>query len=71
MLTNFREKFKFGQGFERLIFLGIMSIMIIHFMTCMWVFFASYNEYAGTWMDPDYFELGGIDQYLASLYFVI
>ena len=46
-------------------------MMLIHFMTCIWVFFASINNYQGTWMDPDYKNLDRIDQYLASMYFVV
>ena len=44
---------------------------MIHFMACIWVFFASYNNYKDTWMDPDYIELNRIDQYLAATYFVV
>lgn len=71
LLTNFRDKFKLGQGFERLIFLILMSLMLIHFMACLWVFFASFSNYKGTWMDPDYKDLNRFDQYLASIYFVV
>lgn len=46
-------------------------MMLIHFMTCIWVFFASLSNYGGTWMDPDYQNLDRIDQYLASMYFVV
>lgn len=54
VLSNISDKFKFSQGFERLIVLLMISMMMIHFITCIWVFFASLNNYKGTWMDPDY-----------------
>ena len=35
-----RDKLKFGKGFERLIFLILISFMLVHFMTCIWIFLA-------------------------------
>ena len=48
-----------------------MNLMIIHILTCLWIFFALLQNYEGTWMDPDYLEYDGPNQYLVSLYFIV
>lgn len=43
-----------GQGFERLFFFIAINLLIMHILTCLWIFFALLQNYEGTWMDPDY-----------------
>ena len=33
--------------------------MVIHILTCLWIFFALLQNYEGTWMDPDYIDYDG------------
>lgn len=42
-----------GQGFERLFFFVITTFLIIHILTCLWIFFALFNNYEGTWMENE------------------
>lgn len=46
-----------------------MNMIIVHILTCLWIFFALYHDYKGTWMDPEYISFSGPEQYIVSLYF--
>jgi hypothetical protein len=63
---------KLGYGFERLMFLTLLFLMITHIVACLWVFFASFKEnYEGTWMEGDIAEMSANDQYLTSFYWTV
>ena len=65
-----------GPGFERLFFFIIMSLMVLHIISCMWVFMAkiSSEDRSDTWIGEDYAEYADKEHshlYLISLYYVI
>lgn len=53
LLKYVRELVKLGFGFERLVFITLMFFMVVHIISCLWVFFASFSDYEGTWMEGD------------------
>ena len=73
LLKYVREVVKLGYGFERLVFMTLIFLLITHVVGCLWVFFASFREgYEGTWMDNDGHI--GIDTnklYLQSFYWTV
>ena len=45
---------KLNEGVARLLFFIIVSFMVIHVLSCLWIFFAGFSEdNLGTWMDDD------------------
>lgn len=64
---------KLGEGLARLLFFAIVSFMVIHVISCLWIFFAGFSEeFMGTWMDSD--EIKGMsdgDIYLIAVYFAV
>ena len=72
LLKYVREVVKLGFGFERLVFMTIIFLLVTHIIACLWVFFASFtDEYKGTWMEGDFLERSANDQYLISFYFTV
>ena len=62
----------FGAGFERLLYLILVSIMVCHIFACLWVFIAQMsNEGESSWMDGDVSKMDKSDQYVTSFYFII
>lgn len=55
LLKYVREVVKLGFGFERLVFMTIIFLLITHIISCLWVFFASFSDYEGTWMESGEF----------------
>ena len=66
-----QETLQLNQGVEKLFFFIVILVLSLHIFTCLWVFFASLQGYKGTWMDPDYLNFSGPEQYLVSLYFMM
>lgn len=64
---------KLGEGLARLVFFMIVSFMVIHIISCLWVFFAGFSDnFEGTWMDDD--EVRSMTEgevYLMSMYFAV
>ena len=65
----FRQFLKLSKSFERLFFFILINMLIVHILTCLWIFFAQFQGYYGTWMDPDFMNFSGPEQYIVSLYF--
>ena len=64
---------KLDEGLARLFFFSIVSFMVIHVISCLWVFFAGFSDnFKGTWMDDG---VGNnktdIEIYLIAVYFAI
>lgn len=71
-LKQVKNIIKLGNGFERLMFITLVFLMITHITACLWIFFASFEEnYEGTWMEGDYAEMPGGEQYLVSFYWTV
>ena len=67
-----KEFIKLGYGFERLMLILFVFILIAHIITCLWIFSASfYTDSEGTWMEGEYAAMDSRDQYLTSFYFTI
>ena len=49
------EIFHLGNGFERIYFFIIFSIMVCHIFTCLWVFFSQLAEAENyqTWLSDE------------------
>lgn len=59
LLKYVRSMVSLGQGFERLMFINLLFLMITHIVACLWIFFASFKEdYKGTWMEDGVDEMG-------------
>lgn len=72
LLKYVRETVKLGYGFERLLFLTLLFLMITHIVACLWVFFASFKEnFEGTWMEGDVAEMPDNEKYLTSFYWTV
>jgi hypothetical protein len=56
ILKQFEKILNAGAGFERLFFFIMMSLMVCHIISCMWVFAAklSDDETGLTWIGEDY-----------------
>jgi len=69
MLKVVQEYIKIGAGFERLAFGLIIFLVIIHIVSCLWIFFG-YYDFIGSWLDSETFDaMGGGELYLTSFYF--
>jgi hypothetical protein len=72
LLKYVRELVKLGYGFERLVFMTLIFVMICHIVGCLWIFFAGFSEnFEGTWMEGDIQEMSARDLYLTSFYFCV
>lgn len=72
LLKYVREMVSLGAGFERLMFINLLFLMITHIVACLWIFFASFKEnYEGTWMEGGADEMNKADQYLTSFYWTV
>lgn len=72
LLKYVRELVSLGQGFERLMFINLLFLMITHIVACLWIFFASFKpNYEGTWMEGGADEMNKADQYLTSFYWTV
>lgn len=64
-----KEYIKVGAGFERLAFGLILFLVIIHIVSCLWIFFG-YYDFIGSWLDSDDIDaMSGGELYLTSFYF--
>lgn len=73
LVKNFSEVLKIGVGFERLLFLMVIFIVLIHVISCLWIFIARFDDltknnwiYAKELLDTPDFEL-----YITSFYFSV
>jgi hypothetical protein len=78
VLKSFQKYNPLGPGFERLMFITIVFLMITHIVACLWVFLASLcsdqeGVYEGTWMggEDGYSLMDASDQYLVSFYWTV
>lgn len=73
LLKYVREVVKLGYGFERLVFMTLIFLLITHVVGCLWVFFASFSDdYAGTWMDAGgYIDIPTKKLYIQSFYWTV
>ena len=64
---------KLNEGLARLLFFCIVSFMVIHVLSCLWIFFAGFSDdNKGTWMDDDEVrQMGEGEIYLYSVYFTV
>ena len=61
-LKQVKNIIKLGHGFERLMFITMVFLMITHITSCLWIFFASFEEdYEGTWMADGYADMPSSD----------
>ena len=64
-----KEYIKVGAGFERLVFGLILFMVMIHIVSCLWIFLA-YYDFIGSWVDDASFDtMSGAELYLTSFYF--
>lgn len=79
LLKYIRDILKIGAGFERLFFLTVMFMIIVHIVSCMWVFFSKLsvsedNEDDTNWIiagDYNDDKIQPSDVYLVSFYYII
>ena len=45
-----QEYIKIGTGFERLVFGLLIFVVIIHIVSCLWIFFGHF-DFIGSWLD--------------------
>lgn len=64
---------KLGEGLARLFFFSIVAFLVIHVISCLWVFFAGFSEnFKGTWMDDEVIQgMTDIEIYLIAVYFAV
>ena len=74
LLKYLNDVLKIGLGFERLIFFGIIFVLLCHVLTCLWVIASQFKdvteEEEGSWID-DYKGLSNSSLYITSIYFTI
>ena len=64
-----QEYIKIGTGFERLFFGLLIFIVIIHIVSCLWIFFGQF-DFIGSWLDSTDIEvMDSSTLYLTSFYF--
>ena len=69
MFKKLKEYISIGAGFERLAFGLIIFLVIIHIVSCMWIFFG-YYDFIGSWVDnPTFDVMSPYELYLTSFYF--
>lgn len=72
ILKHAQELLQLGHSFERLVFFLFASMMSVHIIACLWVFFSQLApEDASTWIDDEFNEMSIGEKYLTSLYFTI
>lgn len=81
ILKSLQNILKIGVGFERMLFFILMSFMIIHIISCLWVFMAKISiddteeEESKTWVISNDYEIyhkqNPTQLYLISVYYVI
>jgi len=64
-----KEYIKIGAGVERLVFGMVIFVVIIHIVSCLWIFLG-YFDFIGSWLDNDEIDtIGGGELYLTAFYF--
>jgi len=64
-----KEHIRIGAGVERLAFGLSLFLVIIHIVSCLWIFFG-YYDFIGSWLDSnDIDTMSGGELYLTSFYF--
>jgi len=64
-----QEYIKIGTGFERLLFGLLLFLVIIHIVSCLWIFFGTF-DFIGSWLDSSEIDaMSGHELYLTSFYF--
>lgn len=46
LVKDISELLRIGVGFERLLFLMVIFILLLHIIACFWVFIARYDDYS-------------------------
>jgi len=72
----FTDLLKVGRGMERLFFFGILSLILCHIVSCLWIMLPSFiipeddETFQGTWIEP-YISLEDGSLYVTSLFWTI
>ena len=64
---------QFSNSFENIVIFLFSTVIILHIMACLWVFFISFASESteGSFIDADYKAMKTSDKYIHSLYFMI
>ena len=75
IFKQIQTTYKFGIGVERLLFFGLLFVILIHVFSCMWVIIGNINkdgEDIATWIDDERLEgRSDMSTYLLSFYFTV
>ncbi len=70
-MKNMIEMLKISAGFERLMIMAIMFLLLQHVVCCIWIFIARFNPGStDNWIYvKDYYDMHDLELYVTSFYF--
>eukprot|EP00347_Sterkiella_histriomuscorum_P023005 403336321 len=72
LVKYFNEIIKIGLGFERLLFLMIIFLVLCHIVACLWIFVANFDDSKRNWVfQNNYQDLPNFNLYIISYYFTV
>lgn len=73
LVKDLSEMLKIGVGFERLLFLLVIFLLMIHIIACLWIFIAKFDETnKNNWIySKDYMDFDDYELYVTSFYFSV
>lgn len=73
LVKNISEVLKIGVGFERLLFLMVIFMVLIHVISCLWIFIARFDDLSkNNWIwVKGIVDASDFDLYITSFYFSV
>lgn len=73
LYKNLSEVLKIGVGFERLMFLFVIFMLLVHVIACLWIFIAIFEPTSkDNWIyAKGYQDMNNLDLYITSVYFSV
>jgi hypothetical protein len=73
LMKNFQQVVQIAGGLERLVFLLLIFLILIHVIACLWIFIAKFDEGSKeNWIySKNFVDMGNYDLYVTSFYFSV
>lgn len=73
LMKNFQQVVQIAGGLERLVFLLLIFLILIHVIACLWIFIAKFDEGSKeNWIySKDFVDMNEYDLYVTSFYFSV
>jgi hypothetical protein len=73
LVKNVVEALQIGVGFERLLYLSVIFMLMVHVIACFWIFIAKFDETSKVnWIYiKDFNDMSNADLYITSFYFSV